>query len=57
VCKRRENQPGYVPVEIRPQKQRKEKPPVSDVDEDEETPSTFQPLFEPDEPEGEPKFL
>ena len=60
ACKLRENQPGYVPVTIKPQKPKKAKaePAPDDVDQDDENiPGTFEPLFEPDEDEDEPTFL
>ena len=60
ACKLRENQPGYVPVTIKPQKPKKAKAATvpEDVEQDdEETPSQFEPLFEPDDDEGEPTFL
>ena len=66
VCKRRENQPDYVPVTIKPQKKKKSDiSAAADVAEEElekmadEVSEGFvqNPLFEPEEEEENPRFL
>ena len=55
-CNKRENQPGYVPVEIKPQKP---KPTTEDLGDPMEDDPELEPkpLFEPEEEEDEPRFL